>query len=86
MATRRFLIILVWITLHGGGLLFLKMMQMKMQQWEDLGMELPWSTVALVWMSDLLVRYWYFPSLLLTAVCVVMWGGQSSKTASKKSD
>jgi hypothetical protein len=48
-------------------------MAFQKRHWENVGAELPGAAVQAIFISDMLIKYWYIWSVLLTVVCALMW-------------
>jgi type II secretory pathway component PulF len=72
-------IIAIWVMFHLGGYLFVEMMHRQMKVWQDFGAELSLTAVLVITAADLLAKYWYLFSIVLTIVCAVFWNVGSTK-------
>ena len=69
----RLMILVFWLAVHAGGVVYVQWLQAQKKRFEDFGVELPAFQVKMIYLGDLLVNYWYVASLAVTLICVLFW-------------
>jgi hypothetical protein len=78
----RYSIVAIWVSLNAGGCLFVLAIRRRMQGSEDWGIEVSGADMMAVFAADILMKYWYLMTIVLTIACALFWNAGKRRNPS----